>query len=164
MARPRRSYSEEDKKAALRLAATIGLRPACRELDIAKSLLAKWQQQYPELWSDLRAGRADQFRENFTQRLEELAVDYADTEQRLVDRALKILDEADARETATLIKAIGSSRQGATITARQARGEPDKTLQLNIDFPMLEAAMERILNQGHQPALPVPNLAEDNDG
>jgi transposase-like protein len=162
-----RHFSDEDKQAALRLAATIGLRPASRELRLSHSLLHKWKKEFPKLWSDLRKGNVEEFQQNFATRVEDIADEYVAAEQLAVREAVKRLkggqtvfdregnreDEVplDAKEIAALIKAMSSARAVAVVNARALRGEPDEIHQHNISFPAIEAAMEELLNRAEQP-------------
>jgi transposase-like protein len=171
-----RTFSEEDKQAALRLAATIGLRAASRELDISKSVLHNWKKAYPQLWSDLRAGNVDKYQQNFANRLEELADEYADVEALAAREAFKrikkgqtVLDNdgelvenvpLDAKELAALIKALSSGRANAVLNTRAVRGEPTERIEHTLNIPALETAMEQLLAQA--PPVKVLNEAEQD--
>lgn len=152
------AYTEADTRAALELGARIGRRRAVQELGISSATFQKFTQRMPELWSDLKAQNRQAYRESTAGALEELAEAYMETEAEAVERAATLLPQADAKETAALIKAMGSSRGVAIGNARGLRGETDSTSELNINFPALEQAMARILDA---PApLPVLNEAE----
>lgn len=158
----RREWTDAQKQDALRLAASIGTRPAARELDLSTASLFKWKRDFPELWSSLTAGTAEDDRtKRFASRLEDLADTYADLEVEAIDRAAKLIPRAEAKELAALMKGLSTGRATAITGARNVRGEPDSTTELNINFPALEQAMEVLLNGGNpQQALPVPNEAE----
>lgn len=158
---PANAYSESDRKAALELAAVVGMKPAARQLGIDRSQLYRWVDMYPQYWSDLRAGQPEAHRKGIAQRLEDLAERYGEAEHDALDRAEELLGTADPKELAALIKAMGSSRQAATLGARTVLGEATSVTDVHIDFPQIEQAMEALLNQGApQPALQVPNEAE----
>lgn len=152
-------FPEESAKAGLELAATIGIKPAARELGVSTTTIYSWQRRYPSYWSDLRAGEAAAFKQGFATRLEDLADRYAETEQDALDKVDKLLESGalGAKDVAALIKAMGSSRGVATVGARAVRGE-DKAQELNINFPQLEAAMEQLLNNAPpaQRAIDIP--------
>lgn len=146
-------YTEEEHKAALELAATIGPRAAARELEIERRSLYRWMEKYPKFWSDLRAGDPAAHKRNVAGRLEELADRYRGAEHDLLDRVEETIIPklADPKEAAALLKAMGSSRQAAIAGARVISGEPDQ-VEHTINFPAIEAAMERLL--GASPAQP----------
>lgn len=158
-------YSDEEKKAALDLAARIGIRAAARELGLGGGALTirRFREALPEYWSDLMAGGhvAPARRTRTAESLEDLAEAYADREFEAIERAEKLIKTADAKELAALIKAMGSSRTGATAGARGYRGEDVQTVEHNVNFAALEKAAELLLARAPDPpALPVPNLAE----
>lgn len=165
--KPARTYSEEEAKAALELGAALGRRAAIRQLGISSATFQKWTEQYPELWSDLRANDPKAQRHGFARRLEDLAESYTAVEFEALERAEKLIKGADAKEAAALIKALGSARMAATTGSRQVAGDPVEH-DHNINFPQLEAAIERLLEKaGAPPELPpvqVPNLSENQHG
>jgi hypothetical protein len=158
---PENAYSEGDRKAALELAASVGVKPAAQHLSISRATIYRWIDMYPKYWSDLRGGNPEAQRRNTAHRLEDLADRYTAAEHDLLDRVENhLIARADAKEAAALIKALGSSRQAATVGARTTLGEPEK-VEHTINFPQIEQAMERILAGAQpQPALPVANEAE----
>lgn len=157
-------YSDDEKRAALELGATVGRNAACRQLGISKSLFQKWTEQFPELWSSLRSGDRTVHRTRVAQNLEDLAEQYAAVELDALERAEKLVPRANARELAALMKAMGSSRGVATVGARGYRGEDADRLEIDINFGSLEAAAQAILESvSEQRALPTPNLAEATD-
>jgi hypothetical protein len=154
-------YTEDEAKAGMELAIAVGRRQAVKALGISNSTFQKWTVKYAQYWSDLKAGDPEAERKGFSKGLEELAQDYMVAEQDLIDQIQdgKFKPE-NAKEAAALIKAMGSSRQTATVGARSVAGEHE-VVEHNINFPQIEAAMERILSaQAPQTALPVPNEAE----
>lgn len=152
-------YTDDDARAALELGARIGIRRAVAELGIAKSTFHAFTKRLPEVWSDLRSQHRQAYRESTAGALEDLAEGYMEAEAAAVERAATLLPQADAKEAAALIKAMGSSRGVAIGNARSLRGEADATSELNINFPALEQAMARIL-EAPAPPLPVLNEAE----
>ena len=160
MAAPRPEYTESEKKAALELGAAMGRNAAVRELGISKATFQRWTEQFPELWSDLRAGDPEVQKRRFAQRLEDLAERYLGAEHDLLNRVEEnLIPKADPKEAAALIKALGSSRMAATTGSRQIVPEVEH-VEHNINFPALEQAMERLLDSAPQPALVVANEAE----
>lgn len=159
-----KAYTEGDRKAALELAAAVGVRPAARHLDVHPSTIYKWIELYPRLWSDLRAGDPKAAKHRIAQNLEDLAQRYADAESDLLERVEdELIKNADPKEAAALLKAMGSSRQAAVAGARTISGEPE-VHEHNINFPELEAAMERLLSGGTSaPALPL-KVENEADG
>ncbi len=162
--RPRHglAFSDEDQQAALRLAARIGLRATSRELGVSMTALAKWRNKYPQLWSDLiQAQDKEQKVAGFADRVDELAEAYADVELEALDRAAKLIPQADGKELAALGRMLSQGRTTAVSTSGRLRGEPDERHELSINFGQIEAAMERLLGGATEaPALPVPNLAD----
>lgn len=160
----RRSFTKEEKLAGLALAGARGRRAACRELGLSHSVFQRWTEQFPKEWSEALQGRDGlEIGKSLASQFEELIEGYTEAEQVAVKRALEALEDPDidAKEIAALIKAMGSSRGVAAVNARQARGEPDKSVDVNINFPQLEQAAEAILAKAPPtPALPVPNLEE----
>lgn len=159
-----RRYTKEFKLQALALAGARGRSAAIRELGLSSSTFQNWTQEFPKEWSEALGDRsADSIAKNLAIQFEELVEGYTEAEQKAITKALDILDEQDldAKEIAALIKSMGSSRGVAAVNARQARGEPDKSVDVNINFPQLEQAAEAILAAAPPaPALPVPNLEE----
>jgi molybdenum-dependent DNA-binding transcriptional regulator ModE len=154
-------YDEEEIHAALELAASVGPSAAARHLGVSRRSLYRWMEKYPRLWSDLHAGDPQSGRRGVARRLEDLADRYLAAEHDLLEKVEDGKIEAkDAKEAAALLKAMGSSRHAAVAGVRAISGEPD-IATLNINFPALEQAMERLLEGAPQPALPVPNLAEE---
>lgn len=156
-----KSYTEDERIAALELAATVGIRPAARHFGIAPQTFYKWAEKYPKVWSELRAGNPDAHKRRIAQNLEDLAERYADAENQLL-AAIESgqIKAKDPKEAAALIKAMGSSRQAAIAGSRTISNEPER-VEHTIDFPALEQAMARILDGAPEPeALPVANLAE----
>lgn len=159
-------YSEDFKLKALALMGARGRNAAARELGVSKATLQTWTEKYPVEWSEAIRGRdGGDIQKELAAQFEELIEGYTEAEQKALGRALETLDDPDldARDIAALIKAMGSSRGVAAVNARQARGEPDKSVDVNINFPQLEQAAEAILAQAPQrPALPVENLEESS--
>lgn len=158
---PKPVYDETEKKAALELAAAMGRRAAIRELGISSSTFQRWTEEYPEFWSDLRAGDPDVQKRRFAQRLEDLADRYLSAEHAVLERVEEhLIKSADAKEAAALMKAMGSSRMAATTGSRQIVPEAE-VVEHNINFPQLEQAMERLLSaSAPQPALTVHSEVE----
>lgn len=157
-------YTREEALAAMELAVAIGRRAAVRQLGISNGTFQRWTVKYPQEWSDLRAGDPDAQKKGFSKSLEELAQEYIAAEHDILD---EISDgqfkPKDAKEAAALLKAMGSSRQTATVGARGAMNEPELH-EHNINFPQIEQAMERLLaSAAPAPALQVPNEAETDD-
>jgi hypothetical protein len=167
-----RVYTEAERHAALELAATVGVRPAARQLGCHPKSLRDWMKRYPKYWSDLRAGDPAAFKKGFSYRLEDLADRYAEAEHDLLERVEgELIAKSDPKEAAALLKAMGSSRQAAVAGARTISGDPE-VHEHNINFPELEKAMERLLGLGSGgeparaadlPALKVTNEAESID-
>jgi hypothetical protein len=152
-------YAEADKLAALELAATVGVLPASKHLNVSRQSIYRWMAEYPKLWSDLRANDPNAGRRGLAMRLEDLADRYRAAEHDLLDRVEdELIAKADPKEAAALMKAMGSSRQAAVAGVRSISGEPE-THEHNINFPALEAAMERLL-EGAQPPEPPAIEAE----
>lgn len=161
MAPPVKLYTDDERRAALEMAAAHGRRAAIRHLGISTSTFQKWTERYPDLWSALRANDREAQKKRYAQNLEDLADSYAATEFEAIERAERLIKTADAKETAALIKAMGSSRGAAAVTAQRARGELVEHHEHHIDFPQIEAAMERLLeSSAPQLPLPVENEAE----
>lgn len=141
--------SREEKIGALEVVAQIGFRQAAKELGVGKRQLEDWRNEFPKEYSDFRAGRNEEYRKAFAAKLEDLAEHYTDAEELAVQRAIDALEsgDTDPKELAALIKAMGSSRGNAVLNARQSRGEPDKSFDLNINFPQIEQAAEAILSR-----------------
>ena len=159
--KPQKRYTVEEKHAALELAAAVGRRAAIRQLGISPHSLQNWIEDYPELWSDLRAGDREAQKHGFAQRLEDLAEQYSVLEFEALQRAERLIKTADPKELAALIKAMGASRGVAAVGARSLRGEDAEHVEIDINFPQIEKAAEAILaTVGPPPALPVANVAE----
>lgn len=162
----RRTFTREDKLAALALGGAIGRRAACKELGLSHSVFQRFTEEFPKEWSEAIQGRdPEQIGKSLAAQFEELIEGYTEAEQEAITQALSLLKDKnadlDAKELAALIKAMGSSRGVAAVNARQARGEPDKNIDVNINFPQLEQAAEAILAKAPTaPALPAPNLEE----
>lgn len=144
------NYSEDEVRAALELSATIGIKPASRELKIGRATIYRWIDRHAELWSDLNSGK-EKHRFGFAAQLEHLAERYAGAEHDALERIEEKLDEGDldAKELAALVKAMGSSRGVAAAGARAARGDHD-VVEHQINFPQLERAMQALLEVGTQ--------------
>lgn len=158
-------YSDEEKQATLRLAARLGISGASRELHVDRKTIARFRDQLPEFWSDLMAApdAAPARKTRSAESLEDLADAYVEREFEAIERAEKLIPTADAKETAMLMKAMGSSRGLATVGARGHRGEDTQVIEHNINFGALEAAAAAILSRAPDaPQLPVQveNLAE----
>lgn len=155
-------YTEAEQHAALELGAAVGRNAAVRKLGISKSTFQKWTERWPELWSSLRAGDRTVQRRRIAQSLEDLADSYTALEFEALERAEKLIKTADAKELSGLIKAMGSSRGVATVGARGYRGEDAEHIEIEVNFPVLEAAAKAILERAQpQPALEVANVADE---
>lgn len=156
-----KTYTEEERHAALELAAAVGIAPAARQLDVTRKTLHRWIDRYPKFWSDLRAGDPAAHRKGFAYRLEDLADRYVATEHDILDDIEDGKIKAkDAKEAAALLKAMGSSRQAAVAGVRSISGDPDQVVEHTINFPALEQAMEQLLGTAAiPPALVVENEA-----
>jgi hypothetical protein len=156
-------YTEDEKRAALRLAVRLGISGAARELHITRKTLHRFRDQMPEYWSELLQSpeAAPQRKQRSAESLEDLSDAYVEREFEAVERAGELISEADPKELAALIKAMGASRHGATIGARAHRGEDIQVVEHNINFAALEAAAAAILSRAPDPQLlQVENLAE----
>lgn len=168
MARSRTSfkpqYTIDQKKAALELGAAMGRSAAVRQLSISKATFQAWTEEFPEYWTALREGDLEAQRLGFAKRLEDLADAYSALELAALERAEKLIPTADAKEVAGLIKAMGSSRGVASVQARAQRGDPSDIQEVRVNFPAIEAAIERVLERAEPvPALVVTNLEESHD-
>jgi hypothetical protein len=154
-------YTDDEKKAALDLAARIGIRAAARELKTHPTSIRRFREALPEYWSDLQARGdvAPARRVRTAENLEDLADGYTAREFEALERAEKLIKTADAKELAALIKAMGGSRGVATAGARGYRGEDAQVVEHNINFDVLQKAAEAILDRA-RPPIQVPNLAE----
>lgn len=153
-------YDDTERHAALELAAATTISNAAQHFGMSRKTLYRWIEKYPQLWSDLRAGDTSKGRRKIAERLEVLADRYTAAEHDLLDSIEDGKIEAkDAKEAAALLKAFGSSRHTAVAGVRQITGESD-TAEVNINFPALEQAMERLLGAAPPPALVVENEAE----
>jgi len=160
MSRGKAVYSEDERKAALELAAATTIKGAAEHLGIARNQIYRWIEKYPQFWSDLRAGDTKDGRRKFAERLEVLADRYTGVEHDLLDKIEDgTIQAKDAKEAAALLKAMGSSRQTATVGAKTLSGESD-LVEHTINFPALEQAMERLLATAAPAALTVANEAE----
>lgn len=160
---PEHAFSEDDRKAALELAATVGVKPAAEHLGVARASIYRWIDMYPRYWSDLKAGDREAQRRNIAGQLENLADRYAAAEHDALDRAEELLPHSGAKEVAALIRAFAGGRGVAASGARQMRDEDRELTEVTINVPQLEQAMQALLKQADapQPALPVANLAEE---
>lgn len=163
-------YSDDEKRAALKLAAQIGIRAAARELGTYPPTIRRFREQMPEYWSDLVAAGdvSAERRRRTAQDLEDLADAYVEREFNALEVADKLIedDELDAKGLAALMRAMGASRGLATAGARGYRGEDVQTVEHNINFAALEMAAQAILDRASPPALPpiqVPNVAEPEE-
>lgn len=155
-----REYSEEEVHAALELAASTSVASAGRHLGIGRATLYRWIDRYPKLWSDLIGGDYRHGRRKIAERLEVLADRYTAAEHDILDEIEGgKLKPKDAKEAAALIKAMGSSRGVAVAGVRSITGEADVS-EVNINFPALEQAMERLLSGGPDRPLLVENEAD----
>lgn len=154
-------YPEADKRAALELAATTGVSAAARHLKISRAALYRWMEDYPQLWSDLRANDPNAGRRGLALRLEDLADRYRAAEHDLLLRVEdELIAKADPKEAAALLKAMGSGRQAAVAGVRSISGEPE-THEHTINFPALEAAMERLLEGAAPAQLPTADVESE---
>lgn len=163
-------YTDDEKRAALRLGARIGLRAAARELGTYPASIRRFREQMPEFWSELvAAGEVGPERRRRTaESLEDLADAYVDREFSALEVADRLLedDELDAKGLAALMRAMGASRGLATAGARGYRGEDVQTVEHNINFAALEMAAQAILERAQSPALPpiqVENVAQPDE-
>jgi hypothetical protein len=151
----------EEEKAALELAIAVGRRAAIRQLGISSATFQKWTEKHAQYWSDLRANDPEAQEKRYVQRLEDVAENALSVEHKAIERAESLIDGASAKDLSGLMKAITGSRATASAGVRAAKNEPDR-VEHTINFPALEQAMERLLDQGGPslPALPVENEAE----
>jgi len=160
-------YTKEEKEAALRLTASIGISAASRQLGVDRKTISRFREQLPEFWSTLVASGdvAPNRRRRTAESLEDLADAYTEREFEALQRAEKLIKTADGKELAALMRAMGASRGVATAGARGYRGEDAQVIEHNINFEALERAAEAILARApRQAQLPiqVPNLAEES--
>ena len=160
---PEHAFSEDDRKAALELAATVGVKPAAEHLGVARASIYRWIDMYPRYWSDLKAGDREAQRRNIAGQLENLADRYAAAEHDALDRAEELLPHTDAKGTAALIRAFAGGRGVAAAGARSMRDEDRERTEVTINVPQLERAMQALLNQADRPEPPVlvENVAEE---
>lgn len=158
-------YTEAEKKAALELAASIGLKPAADELGIGRATIFRWRNQMPAYWHSLLTGDQAAQQHKIADNLEDLADAYAQGERIALERIVELLEAEDeegkpaldAKEIAALTKAMGSSRGVANAGARAVRGNDQPSLSINVNILELEKAMERLLSGATNPALPAGN-------
>jgi transposase-like protein len=141
-----RTYSDAEKKAALELAASIGFKPAAKRLGLGNATIFRWRNDDPVYWASLKNGDPGARQHRIADNLEDLADAYGEAEREAISQAYEQLEsgELGAKELAALIKAFGASRGVANAGARAVRGE-DAPQQINVNFPALEQAMERLL-------------------
>lgn len=156
-------YTDDEKRAALELAVRLGISGAARELHIQRKTIMRFRDQLPEYWSELLQSpdAAPQRKQRSAESLEDLAEAYVEREFEAIERAQELIPDAEPKELAALIKAMGSSRGLATVGARAHRGEDTQVIEHNINFAALEAAAAAILDRASAPQLlQVENLAE----
>lgn len=156
-------YLDDEKKAALRLAAKIGITAAAREMGLHRRTVSRFRDQLPDYWATLISPSdvAPQRRQRTAESLEDLADAYTEREFEALSRAEKLIKTADPKELAALMRAMGSSRHAATHGARAYRGEDVQVIEHNINFEALERAAQAILERAPSPPiLVVENLAE----
>lgn len=158
-------YLPEEKEAALKLTAKLGITAAARELGVSRKTIQRFREQMPEYWSELAAGAdvAPARRQRAAESLEDLADAYVEREHEAIVRAEKLIKTADAKELAALMRGMGASRGLATVGARAYRGEDVQHVEHNINFDALERAAEAILARAPAQPVLVENLAEKED-
>jgi transposase-like protein len=154
-------YSDEERTAALELAANTSIMGAAKALGITRGTLYDWIRKYPEKWSDLRADPTAGKRK-VAQQLDVLVERYTDVEHDMLDKVESgEIVAQDAKEAAALMKAFGGNRQAAIAGSRSISGDPD-VVEHNVNFPQIEKLMAQMLETAQQPALVVPNEAESD--
>ena len=158
---PEHAFSEADRKAAMELAATVGVKPAAEHLGISRASIYRWIDMYPTYWSDLKKGDRAAQKLNIAGQLENLADRYTAFEHEALDRAETLIKTADAKGAAALIRASSGARGVAAVGAARMREEDREVIEHQINVPQLEQAMQALLGQAPQPVL-VENVAEED--
>jgi hypothetical protein len=156
-------HLEEEKKAALEFTISYGVSAAAKEFGVARKTIWNWQQEFPEYWSSLRAGDREVQKQHFAQRLEDLSEHYSALELEALARAETLIKKADPKELAALIRAMGASRGVSAAGARSFRGDDAQRLEIDVNFPMLEAAANAILERAKPAPLLVENVEDADD-
>lgn len=162
---PAKTYTDGEKRAALELAASIGLKPAAAQLGISNASIFRWRNEMTPYWHSLVTGDENARQHKIADNLEDLAAAYTEAEREAITQAYEKLEagDLDAKELAALIKAMGSSRGVAAAGARNIRGSDQPNFTLNINFADLETAMERLLDSARPRQLPPHEAPETID-
>jgi hypothetical protein len=140
-------YPDDVIEKALTLAATIGIRPASRELQIPHQTISAWTSKpaWSERWADLRKHDAPKWRERAAATLEELVDGYTAIEVAALERAQQALGELEPRDVGTFVRSIATAKGITAEHVAKLRGQPDKVVEHRYDADKLESAMAKLL-------------------
>lgn len=144
-----RDYPDDFVDKALALAATIGIRPAARQLEIPFQTLDRWT-KHPEAaarWSELRRIHAPKWRERAAVPLEQLVDEYSEALAKALAKADRAIEEMDPKDLGNFIRSIAVAQGVAADHVGKLRGQPTHVTEVNVNVPQLEQAMQKLLNE-----------------
>lgn len=150
----RKTYSKEARLRGVELAAIHGIAATARAMDVNYDTLKAWcYQQFRNEYSEFRAGKLSEWRQDFAAKMEDLTEHYGDVEALALEEARKQIEGGDleAKDLASLIKGMGAARASASSVSTRARGEPDRLEEHRINVPQLEQAIEALLGRKGPP-------------
>lgn len=143
-----KKYSELQIEEGLLAAATLGIRPAARRLDIPWETVRDWTKHHQERYAELRTTVAAKVREQAAATWEDHAQELLDLQGELVQGFRTELDRIEPKDKPNAIKAVNVAAGIATDKANSLRDRPTVTVEHNINMPQIDKAIDVLLNRG----------------
>lgn len=139
----KRSYSQEEKEAALIVAASKGYKPAARDLGIDESTIRYWARHDPERWAEIRETEAPKWRARAAADAEDLADRNRELAEKALEQAERDLAAGDL-EPKDYLNLLKTATLGMGISIDKAntlRDRPTEVVEHRYDAMTLQRAL-----------------------
>jgi hypothetical protein len=150
-------YSEVEIEKALIAAATLGIRPAARELEIPESTIRGMLNQDPERYAELKAQEAPKWRARAAAEIEDVVSDLTDLERLAAGRLRERLEKVEDKDLARTLKDISTSKGINAQHVANLRGQPTEVHEHRFSLEVVQkaiASIETTAEEVESPELP----------
>jgi hypothetical protein len=137
-------YSEVEVEKALIAAATLGIRPAARELDMPVATLYQWTQQQPERYAEIKTEEAPKWRARAAAGFEDIVEGLTEAENKILTRLQDRVDKLDDKDLARTLKDVSTSKGINSQHVHQLRGQPAQVIEHKVNLTLVQKAIEQL--------------------
>lgn len=139
-----KKYSEVEVEKALIAAATLGIRPAARQLGIPQATIWQWTQERSGQYAEVREQEASKWRARASAEFEDIVDRLTGLENQAVDKLEQELPTLEGRDAANALKAISTSKGINTQHVHNLRGQPSQVIEHRYELQTVERAIKAL--------------------